>query len=98
MAREEQRGRETREPWFELVARWLDDPHVITEDGRRVLRSADGLSTAEILMGALRLRPSDIGPAATQRIGYVMKKLRWLRRQVRVGERREYRYFPSSEA
>lgn len=100
MAREEQRGRETREPWFELVARWLDDPHVITEDGRRVLRSAEGLSTAEILMGALRLRPSDIGPAATQRIGYVMKKLRWQRHQVRVGERdserREYRYFPGS--
>lgn len=95
VARDEQRGRETREAWFELVAKWLEDPHVITEEGRRVLRGDDGLSTADILMGALKLRPADIGPAATQRIGYVMKKLRWLRRRVRISERLEYRYFLS---
>lgn len=95
LAREQQRERETREPWFELVAKWLADPHVITQDGRKLLRGEDGLSTADILMGALNLRPADIGPNPTQRIGYVMKKLRWQRRQVRVGDRREYRYYPN---
>jgi putative DNA primase/helicase len=94
LAREQQRERETREPWFELVAKWLDDPTVYTSEGRRQLHKHHGLTTAEILMGALNIRPGDIGPMQTQRVGYVLKKLGWERRRVQVEQRREFRYFP----
>jgi putative DNA primase/helicase len=96
LAREQQRERETREPWFELITKWLEDPHVITANGRQNLYAAHGLTTAQILMGALNMRPADIGPAPTQRVGFILKKLQWKRRQVRIGTAREYRYFVTS--
>lgn len=98
VAREQQRERETREPWFELVAKWLEDPtlYVPGQDGRTRLHPHQGLTTAEILMGALNIRPGDIGPMQTQRVGYVLKKLNWERRRIQAEGRREYRYFPNA--
>lgn len=96
LAREQQRERETREPWFEPVSRWLEEPHTITAEGRRHLPPGNGLSTVQVLQGALGIRPGDVDSRETQRIGYVLKKLGWHRLRVTVGaeERREYRYFP----
>jgi putative DNA primase/helicase len=95
LAREQQRERETREPWFEPVAKWLEDPSLVTVDGRRQLQPHHGVTAIQVLQGALGIRAGDVDSRETQRIGYVLKKLRWHRERVRVGdERREYRYFP----
>jgi putative DNA primase/helicase len=94
-AREQVKERESREAWFEPVAKWLDDPFVI-EPGtgnRRNLQLHHGLTSVEILSGALGIRPGDVDGREQQRIGYVMKKLGWSRKEVQYDGRREYRYF-----
>lgn len=98
LAREEQRARELREPWFELVAKWVEDPTVPdpTLSGRTRLSMADGFTMAQVLSGALNLRPTDMDHPAQTRVGFILQKLGFESRQVRIDgdwSRRERRYF-----
>jgi predicted P-loop ATPase len=95
LAREEQRSRELREPWFELVAKWLERPTIPDGQGgaRTLLDEADGFTMADVLQGALAIRASDMDHSAQTRIGFILAKLGFASRQVRVGATRERRYF-----
>jgi putative DNA primase/helicase len=98
-ARDQVKERESREAWFEPVGKWLEDPFIIEQGSgtRRNLHLHHGLTSVEILSGALGVRPGDVDGREQQRIGYVMLKLGWTRRQVSSDGRREYRYFPTVE-
>lgn len=94
-ARDEQHQRLERDPWIARVESWLSDPLVPAGGGafeRIVL--GDGVTTSDVLTGGLGMRPSDMGHGHAMRVGRVLGELGWVRRQVRVGRRREYRYFP----
>lgn len=98
LARVEQRQREVREPWFELVSAWLEDPlvrdQISTIPGQYTrLDLNDGVTQAQIFEGALRMRPSDMEPRQQQRIGFIMHKLGFVRTRPRTENSREYRYF-----
>lgn len=96
LAREEQRQREVREPWFEVVQNWLEHPVIYDPNtqSKRLLLNHDGFTQADIFEGALKMRPSDMEPRQQQRIGYIMHKLGYIRRRPRDGNSRQYRYFP----
>ncbi len=93
-AREEQRNRELREPWFEIIAHWLERPTVPTDGGRRNLRAEDGFTIADIMMGALNLRATDMQRDAMTRVGFCMQKLGYERHWKRTDGHKERRYFP----
>lgn len=94
LAREEQRQREYREPWFELVSKWLESPNVPSESGgyTRLLLS-EGITQADIFRGALGMRATDMNRDAQTRLGFVLQKLGLERRRRRTENGREYAYF-----
>ena len=85
LAREEQRTRELREPWFEIVATWVDT--------RTELQLEEGLTMAGVITGALGAKATDMDHSAQTRVGFILTKLGFSSRQVRVSDRRERRYF-----
>jgi len=99
-ARDEQRKRELREPWFEIIAAWLENPSVPDVNGRVRLNAQDGFSMAEVMLGALNLRSSEMQRDALSRVGFCMTKLLYERHWSRKGGRKERRYFhrPTLEA
>lgn len=96
-AREEQRKRELREPWFELIAHWLERPTVPADGGRRNLRAEDGFTVADIMIGALNLRATDMQRDALTRVGFCMHKLGYERHWITKDGRRERRYFAQGQ-
>ncbi len=95
-AREEQRKRELREPWYEIIAAWLENPTIPDQNGRVRLNKNDGFSMAEVMLGALNLRSSEMQRDALARVGFCMTKLQYERRWSRKAGRKERRYFHSS--
>jgi putative DNA primase/helicase len=95
LARGEQRAREVREPWFDIIATWLERPTIYEQlsGTRRLVSLHDGVTQAEIFEGALKMRPSEMEARQQQRIGFVMHKLGFIRRRPRVGSDRQYKYF-----
>lgn len=94
LAREEQRQREFREPWFEMIAKWLDHPIVPLESGGyNLLHLSDGVTQADIFRGALAMRPIDMNRDSQTRLGFVLQKLGLERRRRRIENSREYAYF-----
>jgi putative DNA primase/helicase len=92
----EQRERETTDPWVEIVEKWLASPTV--PDGnstRRLLDKSKGITTAEVLLGALSFKPAEIRQDATTRVGHVLRDLAWVPKQLREGAGRVRRYFES---
>ena len=79
LARDEQRKREVREPWFEMVQAWLADPRRTvpdpTSDGRRSVDITQGFTIADAMTGSLNLRASDMQPGAQTRVGFCLHKL-----------------------
>lgn len=92
-AREEQRKRELREPWFEIIASWLERPTVPTDNGRRSLRLEEGFTIADVMTGALNLRATDMQQNALTRVGWCMHKLGYERRWKTTDGHKERRYF-----
>jgi predicted P-loop ATPase len=89
LAAAEQAEREERDDWDDIVDRWLRRPMVDI---------SGGVTTGDVLLGALGFAAERITPAATKRVGHVMARLSLQRRQVRVGgNRREWRYFASGD-
>lgn len=99
MARAEQRKRELREPWFELIAAWLAAPSVPDQNGgRRRIEPGDGMSIADVMLGALSLRAADMRREELTRVGYCMHKLGFERHWITRDGRKERRYFRSGYA
>jgi putative DNA primase/helicase len=82
---EQQAAREVGDDWDTLVSKWLRDP---------VRRPHEGVSTADAAQGALGLRSAELTKSASIRIGNVLRRLGYDRRQVRVGDERAWLYFP----
>lgn len=94
LAREQQRLREFREPWFDLVSKWLEHPIVpIESNNYRLIDLDDGFTQADVFRGALSLQPKDMNRDAQTRLGFVIAKLGFERRRRRAGNTREYAYF-----
>jgi predicted P-loop ATPase len=98
----EQEARVLEEPWDTIVTRWFDQPTVPRnrDFGERELVDLEaGLTTLDVLVGALDLRRGEIERKHTQRIGDVLRRLGFDRRRVRLQAdwtKREWRYFPPS--
>ncbi len=97
-AREEQRKRELREPWFEMIAAWVENPAIVDQNGRKSLSQNGGFTVAEVMLGALNLRAADMQRDALTRVGFCMHKLGFERHWVTRDGRKERRYFPRGYA
>jgi putative DNA primase/helicase len=77
-------------PWEEVIAKWLER---LTP-----FRRNQGVTTYEILTGALQKHPSDFKQADTQVIASIFRTLRWTkdgRKEARRSDgKRDYLYFP----
>lgn len=96
LAAEEQAQREERDDWETIVREWLECPTVPIQgyqDSRRRLNLSEGLTTADVLLGALGFSPERISPAATKRVGHSLRALGFSPRQLREGGSRVRRYF-----
>jgi len=100
----EQEKRESVDPWVQIVQTWTSAEHVnIPNDNEDPLDKfdrvlvADGLTSADLLRGAIKMHPERIEPKHEQRIGIIMHSLKWDRRRIRLKrspKALEWRYFP----
>lgn len=100
LAAAEAAEREEGDDWVEIVARWLEHPTRPDGHGGREIISIDaGLTTGDILLGALGFAAERLSAGATKRAGHVLRALGFQRRQVRIAGKwnaREHRYFSST--
>jgi hypothetical protein len=76
MCEAEQADRQAPEDWVPIVAEWLQRPTL--PDGaheRRLLDTSDGITTADVLLGAIGMRAADINNAHSTRAGRVLRDL-----------------------
>lgn len=98
LCEEEQAERVTGDPWEQLVAQWLENPWVTRHDPadggiqRERLDIDDGVTTADVLVSALRLRTGEITRASEMRCGEVLRALGYRRTRMRVEGGRAYRF------
>lgn len=81
----EQEKRFQADPWFDRVSSMLGPS-----------RQLSGVTTSE-LMDDLEIEVARQDRGAEMRVGSILRKLGWTRKQVRDGSDRSYRYFPSSD-
>lgn len=81
-SRLEQDARFRVDPWEETIAKWLASPSDI---GSRM----QGVSTAQVLAGALLIDHGKRDPAASMRVGAILRRLDWVpgQQQLRDGAR-----------
>jgi predicted P-loop ATPase len=98
--REQQEEREHLDPWVQFVTEWLTDPTVPDENLGGTARSRvnveNGITTADVLVGAIAMKRDRIDRAAETRAGQVLTHLGWERRKVRDPadwKKRTWRYF-----
>ncbi len=83
----EQRERQVEDAWLGLVQKWLAHPT------RSELRR-DGVTTEDVMSGALNMTADKMNHATPTRTGHVLRELGWQPRQLREGGERVRRYFP----
>ena len=89
----EQTARIQQDPWAEIVSRWLELPTVPGADGTPDRLDPSNLTTADVLLGALKFRPADIGKADHMRAGDVLRDLGYVRGpRIQAGGSRTRRY------
>jgi len=97
LAAAEAAEREEHDDWIDIVRRWLASPSRPDGHGHREPVSLDdGITTADVALGALGFPAERITPATTKRVGRVLHVLGFRRRQVRLSGNwyaREWRYF-----
>ncbi len=72
----EQRTRAADDAWAPLVATWLDHPTRRDSDGHeRLLDISDGVTTTDVLLGAIFMKAADITRADETRAGVVLRQL-----------------------
>jgi putative DNA primase/helicase len=84
----EQREREIEDPWLPLVVEWLAEPQ------QKLRRERQGVTTTEVLAGAIRMEPDRMRRSEQTRVGYILRRLEWKAAQRREGGGRVRRYFP----
>ena len=104
LAAAEQSEREESDDWVEIVQRWLKSPSRPVAGSaskeRDLVAPDEGVTTADVLLGALGFAPERISAGVSKRAGQVLRKLGFERRQVRVKGSwpdREWRYFRTSD-
>lgn len=88
LCQDEQEQRTQGDPWVELIAVWLTAP---AQKGLE----RDGVTTTEVVRGALSLEPGKIGRAEETRAGCALRDLKWSSRLIREHGARVRRYHPS---
>lgn len=77
----EQADRRAPDDWIPIVEKWLEaptvpDPQSTARDPvRHALDGAAGITTADVLLGAIGMKPGDISPAASTRAGFVLREI-----------------------
>lgn len=95
LARAEQEKRSQHDTWGEFIEEWLAAPFVPEGfNGRHPLNPNEGISTGDIALGALGMIKKDVGKEVEKRIGTIMAKLGWSRKQRRRDGGRPWLYFP----
>jgi predicted P-loop ATPase len=87
VAEAEQEARYAGDPWEEAITAWLDDP--MSPERRRV-----GVTTAQVLAGALNIDAGKWTRSDETRAGASLRRLGWCPRQVRQGTARVRHYLP----
>jgi len=93
-ARSQQKDRTEIDPWIDFIKRWLERPSVPVDGGRELLTATEGLTSSDILSGALDIRRGDATRAHSTRLGYVMREIGFERSRIMRDGDRHYRYFP----
>ncbi len=72
----EQTSRRAEDPWTSIVERWLEKP-IERDDGglERKFDIADGVTTTDVLIHAIRMRPSDMTDRESSHAGKVLRVL-----------------------
>ncbi len=79
----EQEDRVTDDAWLPIIAEWLTAPSVTLPDpidGRmrtEPLDTSTGVTTTDVLIGALRMKPGDLNKADAMRAAEVLRQLRY---------------------
>jgi putative DNA primase/helicase len=96
----EQAERQAPDDWTPIVEEWLECPTVPDPQsgGREVIRRRlfleNGITTHEVLLGGIGMKPADMNTAATTRIGKVLHDLKFERgKQRRENGERVRRYY-----
>lgn len=89
LAEAEQAHREQVDDWLTPVQRWLEHPVAPEGEGRRLLDLDDGITTYDVLRGAIGMDPARIEHRHTIRAGYVLRDLGFV--PVDNGKPRKYR-------
>jgi predicted P-loop ATPase len=77
--------------WEDAVARWLDEPDVLTGESPR---ARNFLRIADVLKGAMGLDAKHCTRREELRVAAVLRKLGFMRKKVRDGERVVWAYVP----
>lgn len=97
LAAQEAAERAEEDPWETFIRRWLNDPI-------RAHRREEGITTADVLGGAIGMAAERITRGVTMRVGHVLRGMGYHRRQVRAADgSRAWMYFvtnydPSGDA
>lgn len=90
----EQRDRLALDDWTPIVDDWLRHPTVPdNHGGRSIVDLSKGLTTVDVLLGAIGMRASDVNQSATTRIGPVLNELGFKKQQKSEKGKRSWRYF-----
>jgi hypothetical protein len=95
---QEQQAREVTDPWVEAIVAWLNRPTVPVQqrDGIQRQESIDlrqGVTTAQVLAGALGLSPDRAGQHHSGRVGSILRSLGLCPTQERQAGVRVRRYY-----
>ena len=83
----EQQKRHVDDPWFEQIAEWLDDVERQDPPGGQPYE----LVINEVMTGCLKLDMGRVGERVERiRIGRILNRLGWVKRQRRTGQHRYY--------
>lgn len=94
-AEAEQEARTVHDDWTGIIQVWLES-ETYWENNQKRTRPRDlsaGVTTAEVLVGALDFTPDRINKAATTRCGYCLRDLGMKKSKTNVGMCRTWRYF-----
>jgi putative DNA primase/helicase len=85
-------------PWMPLIRDWLrrcaSGNPLVRPVGSEDIDLAKGVTTTQVLLGALGARKDAIGKGEAMKVGTILRQLKFESRQVRTGAAREWRYFP----
>jgi hypothetical protein len=96
LAEEEQEARTIRDDWVDLIHTWLTRETVWEKNVKttRPRNLPNGVTTGEVLVGALGFEADRITKAASTRCGCCLRELGWQAKQLREQGGRTRRYYP----